>query len=159
MSCLRPFYQVRDRLSVLDDLVTYSFDDGHIRLVVPGCLRRKVAEHLHAGHQGVDSMLRRARQTVYWPGMEADLRHHRASCTNCEEHAPSQPAEPLVMTPPPDYPFQKVALDFFQLNGQTYLVYADRLSGWLEILHFPSGTTSSAVITRLLSIFIRWGGT
>ena len=66
---LKPFFQIRDRLGALGNTVTYAFDEGHIRLVVPGNLRERVARCLHAGHQGIDSMLRRARQAVYWPGM------------------------------------------------------------------------------------------
>lgn len=155
--CMRPFFKVRDRLSVVEDIVTYTFDQGHVRLVIPESLRQKVAAHLHSGHQGLDSMLRRARQSVYWPGMEGDLQYHRSSCTGCERHAPSLPPEPLVLTPPPDYPFQSVVADLFQLDGHTYMAYADRLTGWLEVVHFPGDASSGRVITHLRRFFTRWG--
>ena len=155
--CMRPFYTVRDRLAVVEDLVTYTFDQGCVRLVVPEPLRYKVAAHLHAGHQGLDSMLRRARQSVYWPGMEGDLQHHRSQCTCCDKHAPSLPPESLALTPPPEYPFQSVVADMFQLNGHTYLAYADRLTGWLETAHFPGDATSSKIISHLRVFFRRWG--
>ncbi|XP_076065338.1 uncharacterized protein LOC143039342 [Oratosquilla oratoria] len=77
---LRPFYGVRVRLALATDVVTYTFDQEFIRLVIPEALRQRVAANLHAGHQGVDSMLRRAKQAVYWPGIEDDLQHHRRSC-------------------------------------------------------------------------------
>lgn len=80
-------------------------------------------------------MLRRARQTVYWPGIEGDLRFYRSSCEACNTHAPSQSPEALVLTPAPDYPFQKTVADLFQVKGQTYMVYADRFTGY--IAHFP----------------------
>ncbi|KAG0711505.1 Retrovirus-related Pol polyprotein from transposon gypsy [Chionoecetes opilio] len=102
---------------------------------------------------GLDSMLRRARQSVYWPGMEGDLQHHRNRCQDCENHTPSLPPEPLVITPPPDYPFQQVVADMFQLEGNSYLAYADRLTGWLELAHFPSSTSSSKIITCLRRFF------
>ena len=105
IACLRSFYGVRDRLAVSRGLVTYAFDQGHLRLLTPEGLRHRVAANLHAGHQGLDSMLRRARQTVYWPGMEGDLQHHRSSCHTCNTHAPSQLPEPLLLTPPLQYPF------------------------------------------------------
>ena len=72
-ACLRQFYSVRERLSVSNGLVLYSYDQGPARLVIPEALHLKVAANLHAGHQGLDSMLRRARQAVYWPGLEGDL--------------------------------------------------------------------------------------
>ena len=157
LACLRPFYGIRERLGVSRGLVTYTFDQNHPRLVIPDALRQQVAAHLHAGHQGVDSMLRRARQAVYWPGIEGDLHHHRSGCDTCNTHAPSQPPEPLLLTPPPDYPFQQTVVDLFQLEGHDYLVYADRLTGWLEITHLVEGTTSSVIKDKLRRHFARWG--
>ena len=156
-TCLRPFYNVRDRLGVSRGLVTYAFDQGHLRLVIPEDLRQQVAAHLHAGHQGLDSMLRRARQTVYWPGLEGDLQYHRASCGTCNTHAPSQPCEPMLLTPPPDYPFQQTVVDLCQLGGHAYMVYADRLTGWLEVTHLADGTASRAIKDQLRRHFVRWG--
>ena len=157
LACLRPFYSVRDRLAVTEDLVTYTFDQGCVRLVVPESLRQQVATNLHAGHQGTDSMFRRARQSVYWPGMEGDLQHVRMSCPSCETHTPSQPQESMIMATPPEYPFQRTVADLFQSDGQMYLAYADRLTGWLEIAHFPNGTTSSKIASVLRTYFTRWG--
>lgn len=155
--CLRPYYAVRERLAVIEDLVTYTFGEGSVRLVIPSSLRHRVASSLHAGHQGLDSMLRRARHSVYWPGMEGDLQHHRNLCQDCEKHSPSQPQEALVITAPPDYPFQQVVADMFQLEGNTYLAYADRLTGWLELTLFPSDASSGKIISRLRQFFTRWG--
>ncbi|KAK3889447.1 hypothetical protein Pcinc_006555 [Petrolisthes cinctipes] len=66
-------------------------------------------------------------------------------------------AEPLTLTPPPKYPFQHTAADLFQLDGQMYLAYADRLTGWLEIAHFPGGATSSKLLSVMRQYFQRWG--
>lgn len=154
---MRPFYSVRDRLAVNQDLVTYTYDLGCVRLVIPEPLRLQVAANLHAGHQGLDSMLQRARQCVYWPGMEGDLQHCRASYTSCETHAPSQPAETFIITPPPEYPFQSTVADMFQHEGHTYMAYADRLTGWLELAHFPHGVMSQRIKTHLRHFFARWG--
>ncbi|MPC22050.1 hypothetical protein E2C01_015056 [Portunus trituberculatus] len=84
-------------------------------------------------------MLRRARQCIYWPGLEGDLQHYRASCTSYETHALSQPSETLIITPPPEYPFQSTVADMFQHERHSYMVYADRLTGWLELTRFPNG--------------------
>lgn len=96
---LKPFYNVRDRLTADGEVVTYTFEQGNVKLVIPESLRQQVATNLHSGHQGVQSMLRRARQAVYWPGLEADLTHHRSQCETCNTFAPSQHPEPLIMTP------------------------------------------------------------
>ena len=106
--CLRPYYAVRDRPAVIEDLVTYTFGERSVYLVIPASLRHRVASSLHAGHQGLDSMLRRARHSVYWPGMEGDNQHHCDLCQDCEKHTPSLPLESLITTPPPDYQFKQV---------------------------------------------------
>lgn len=87
--CLRPFYNVRDRLAMSGDLVTYTFGQGCVQLVIPESLRYQIATNLHANHQGLHSVLRKARQSVYWPGI-GDLRHHWAICDSCNTNAPSQ---------------------------------------------------------------------
>ncbi|XP_045132259.1 uncharacterized protein K02A2.6-like [Portunus trituberculatus] len=115
-------------------------------------LRRTVLANLHAGHQGRDSMLRRARQSVYWPGIDAEVEQKRRQCQVCEMHTPSQPAEPLLPTPPPQLPFQQAVADLFQLQGNVYIAYADRLTGWLEVEHLSGEATSS----RLITLFRRW---
>ena len=46
---------------------------------------------------------------------------------------PSQPHEPLQLSPEPAYPFELTVADYFMLNGVTYLVYADQYSGWETI--------------------------
>ena len=154
---MKPYHSIRDRLSISDNLVIYTYDQGPTRVVVPEALRKKVAANLHAGHQGLDSMQRRARHTVYWPGIDGDLAHCRSSCTPCNTNAPSQPAETLIMTPPPEYPFQKTAADICHIKGTNYMVYADRLTGWIEIAHLQGDTTSSKLIRFFRTYFTRYG--
>lgn len=43
-------------------------------------------------------------------------------------------------------------VDLFQLNGEVYMAYLDRLTGWLEVEHLPSGSTT----IKLISAFRRW---
>ncbi|KAK8388631.1 hypothetical protein O3P69_020543 [Scylla paramamosain] len=56
-----------------------------------------------------------------------------------------------------EYPFQCTVTDLFQLEGNTYLVYADRLTGWLEIGHLPSSASSSKLMAHFRRFFARWG--
>ena len=97
-------------------------------------------------------MLRRATQSVYWQGINAEVEQKRCQCVTCDIDSPSSPAETLLPTSPPQYPFQKVVADLFQLDSHTYITFADRLSGWLEVEHLPSDATS----TRLSTVFRRW---
>ena len=63
------------------------------RVVVPETLRKEVIEALHAAHQVV-GMLARAQDTVFWPGIYANLEAERARCGECNVKQPSQAALP-----------------------------------------------------------------
>ena len=102
-------------------------------------------------------MLARARKSWYWPGMYRDINNHIDSCGTCQEMAPSHTKEPITLTEPPDYPFQKVVADLFEIHGYDYLAYVDRLTGWAELAHFPNSTTSYHIINTLREFFHRWG--
>ena len=91
-------------------------------------------------------MLARARKHYYWPGMDRDVEIHSASCSRCREMAPSKVKEPLISTKPPDYPFQKVVADLFEIDGYHYLAYCDRLTAFAELAHFPVSTSSYDII-------------
>ena len=65
LTCLRQFYGVRDRFAVTQGLVSYTYEQRSVRLVMPEALRRRVAANLHAGHQSLDGITGTARQTVY----------------------------------------------------------------------------------------------
>ena len=102
-------------------------------------------------------MIARARQVVYWPRMDRDINNHVESCPDCQEIAPSKPNEPLIPTPVPDYPFQNVASDLFEINGEHYFVYVDRLTGFVELAHYLSSVVSSTIINTFREFFHRWG--
>ena len=61
------------------------------------------------------------------------------------------PADPL-----PRRVFEVASADFFSHAGQTYLVYSDRLSGWMEIAQLPS-TAARSTIRTLAAWFCRLG--
>ena len=72
---LTPYYDVRDELGVYDGLVFKGE-----RLVVPQGLRAEIKKDIHVSHAGVEGCLRRARESVYWPGMNAELKHWISTC-------------------------------------------------------------------------------
>lgn len=154
---VKPFYLVKDRLCVSDGLLMYSYNNGELRLVIPRTCRQNVLKTLHSAHQGTDSIARRARETVYWPGLNRDITQICYSCKLCLENAPSLQKEHMIVSPPCEYPFQQVASDLFQKNGYQYLVYVDRYSGWIELEHFKTAPTSNNIITAFRKWFHRFG--
>ena len=132
---LQSYWGMRDELYTVDNV---PFKGK--KMLIPKNLRPSVLEGLHAGHQGVSSMLSNARTRFFWPGMDAAVRQLRQQCKQCNEHAPSQSEEPTIISPPPEYPFQQAVADLFSLEGHTFLAYADRFSGWLEVERLKTNT-------------------
>ena len=130
-SILHPYWKLRHELYCTNGIILYGG-----RVVIPTPLRKNVLECLHSAHQGVVGMKSRARSSVYWPGLSNAIINRRAQCKTCNTIAPSQPHEPLQPSPSPLYPFQMAVADYFQLNGNTYLAYADRYTGWVSICKF-----------------------
>ena len=81
--------------------------------------------------------------------------------TRCRPYntiAPSQPAEPPITADPPQFPYEQVCADFFELGGIQYLAMADRYSGWLSVKCFPQGgATASALVSTLRQWFMIFG--
>ena len=152
---IKPYWQYSHALYELDGVILY--DD---RVVIPPNLRSSVLQTLHSAHQGVSSMEARARCTVFWPGMTADIHQIRDTCPDCIRHAPSQPRQPPASPSIPSTPFESIASDFFQLSGHHYLVIADRLSGWPVVFKSPPGSPQSGahgLISCLINYFARFG--
>ena len=158
-----PFFQVRRSISIItqDELEVLTFTDckGRTRLVVPKSLRGRVKAILHADHRRDLAQVRmRAEQHMYWPRMFEDLKSFIEQCKFCQIHAPSHQKEPLQPTKAPEYPFQQVAADFFEVKSFSYLVYVDRYSGWNRLAWFaPGKATSSEVIKVLREEFMDMG--
>ncbi|KAL9961977.1 hypothetical protein ACROYT_G031026 [Oculina patagonica] len=67
--CALPYFDVRDCLSVVDGILVKGE-----AVVISMALRPSIKRRLHSAHLGCDSMLRRARGTVYWPNMARDIK-------------------------------------------------------------------------------------
>ena len=150
---VRQYFPVRNDLSICEN-GTIMFQE---RLVIPKSLRKQVLRILHHAHQGIEGMRSRARNTVYWPGLNSAIKQKRLDCTACNTIAPSQPKEPLCLLPQPQYPFQFICMDAFELKGQNYLAVADKFSGWILVYHCKSGVTSAVVASKLRTIFESYG--
>ena len=146
-----PYWKMRDEMYHDGELVLFK-----ARVVVPSAQRRDVLARLHDGHRGVEATKRRARQTVWWPGIDADITSVVRSCEPCQVLLPSQQQEPMMKTTdePPSRPFESVSADFFTVAGKMFLVYVDRLSGWPVVAACGTDTTAASTI-RFCRTFFR----
>ncbi|XP_045105471.1 uncharacterized protein K02A2.6-like [Portunus trituberculatus] len=127
--------------------VTSGFPSN--RIVVPVAVGRRTLACLHDRHRGVEATRRRARQTVFWPGIDSDIVNAVRACEPCQVLQLSQQQDPLMYDDNPSRPFESVKADFFTVGGKFFLVIADRLSGWPVVV--PCGAHTTA--TRTIQMF------
>ena len=146
---LRYYWSMRDELYAIENVCFKGK-----KMLIPSSLRTRILEGLHAGHQGVSSMTANARERFFWPHLDSDIKQTRAQCRKCDENAPSQPAEPMIITPVPELPFEQVASDQCTIGSYTYLIYVDRYSGWVEVAKIKDQS-----FKQVKKSFLRWFAT
>ena len=150
---LRPFWEVRNRLSHWNSIIMLDK-----RLVIPKNLRHQILQALHSAHQGCTGMQARVNDCIYWPGINKDIHRIRDCCKTCISHSPSQPKEPIIQSPPPQYPFQMITSDYFIIAGHHYLTVIDKYSGWNCLYHFGiNEATSTTLISTCRTLFTNYG--
>ena len=127
------------------------------RVIIPACLRGEVLAGLHSAHQGVHKMHDRAMQAVFWLGMYKDLEIKRNNCSYCNKSAPSQAALPPKPLLSPDFPFQMIVMDYCSIKGKTWLICADRFSGWASFYYYPREATATDLVKTMKDYFSTFG--
>ncbi|KAL1255543.1 hypothetical protein QQF64_013604 [Cirrhinus molitorella] len=145
-----PYFQFAGELTVENGLLLKG-----CRLVIPKSLQSDILEKLHSAHQGIAKCRERAKQSVWWPGLSAQLQQKVEKCDICASHRKIF-KETLIPTEFPDRPWSKVGADLFQWKDDQYLLVIDYFSRFMEIAKLSS-TTAACVVTHLKSIFARHG--
>ena len=118
----RRYWDFRDELSTDDGLLL----EGP-RLVIPGELHEEYLQHLHEGHLSSNKVQENAKEHMYWIGINADIEDYTKRCQECIKQ--SQTAkEPLQPHDIPEGPWRKLGMDYFNFNGNSYVLICDYFS-------------------------------
>ena len=147
---LKEYWRYRGCLTLSNNLLLYQ-----TRIVVPPEMRQEILIKIHHGHQGIQRCKSRVVSSVWWPGVSSAMEQFIQSCPICQKLT-TPPKEPLISTTLPNYPWEHVAADLFELRGANYLLVADYYSRFVEVQKLTT-TTSSNIITQLKAIFARFG--
>ena len=148
---IREFWNYREELSVHNGVLFKG-----TRVVIPRVMRPEVMSKIHASHLGVEGCLRKARDTVFWPNMNGEVRDHISQCSICSEFQAKNPKEPMQSHQIPERPWSRVATDQFKLHGKEYIVLVDFYSDFIEVKDLHENT-STTVIEFLKEQFSRYG--
>ena len=111
---------------------------------------------IHGTHIGVEGCIRRARESLYWPGMSTEIKDHIQKCDVCLAHRSSPGKEPILQHEIPEWPWAKIGMDLCEFHDQTLLVIVDYYSNFIEVDRV-NRTTTSGVTKLLKSMFSRYG--
>ena len=148
---IRPYWLVHGEL---------TFDNNNLllygkRIVVPKALQRQTLLKIHQGHQGIQRCRLRANTSVWWPGLLNEINNMVKQCSTCaRDYKPHK--EPMIPSPLPVYPWQRVGSDLFHFKGANYILAVDYFSRYPEICKL-SNTTSYSIIEALKTMFSRHG--
>ena len=115
---IHQYFEIRDELSV---------DDGVIlkgqRSIIPQTLRQKIKQKQHNSQIGSQGCFCTVHETVYWPGMNAEITDYIQKCNVCMSLQSNH--EPLISHEPTSRPWEKVATDIFTLDDKNYFSTVD----------------------------------
>ena len=87
---IKEYYQHKDKLTESDGLVYAEH-----AIVIPSTLQKDTLHKLHRSHQGIEKTKQLARQTIFWPGMSAQIEDLVSDCATCQWHRNANAKEPL----------------------------------------------------------------
>ena len=105
---LMAYWSVRGNLTLHDKLLLYGR-----RIVVPKKLQAETLQKIHTGYQSIVRCCLRVTSSVWWPGISKEIEAFVQKCPECVKLTPN-PKEPLLTTPLPNHPWERVAADLFQ---------------------------------------------
>ena len=113
----------------------------------------------HEGHLGLNKCKLRAKDTVYWPGLNDQLKKLVLNCELCLKYSSSKhnqkPSKSLGQEIPV-HPWTKLATDIFHFESSSYLLIVDYTSRF-QVVYKLSSMTGLHVANHCKQIFSEYG--
>ena len=148
---LRKYWTYRDELSILDGLVLKG-----VRIVIPEQCKNEVLEKLHEGHFGIERTKLRARDTVYWPEINADIEALIKTCEICQENGRRNNKDLVLAREIPIAPWTLVEMDIFTCEDHTFLLTVDVTSRF-PVVRILSSEMTRSVLNAIKGIYSDFG--
>ena len=147
-----PYYSFREEIVYHEGLLFKGE-----RIIVPISLRQEVKFDLHTGHIGIECCKRRARRSVYWPGLNKEITDLVSNSNECITYSNKQSNETFIKHEIPGEPWVKVATDLLTIYGKNYIIVVDYFSKYFVIASVDDPMDSPAVIKELKKVFSKLG--
>ena len=123
---LHPYWTFREELTIEDGLVLKG-----THIIILTTKRESILTQIHDSHLGLTKCKLRAKQAVYWPGLNEQLEQLILNCPLCLKYSRSKKKTDENSTLGQEVPithWTKLATDLFHFEGQSYLLLVDYTS-------------------------------
>eukprot|EP00063_Salmo_salar_P032454 XP_014007289.1 PREDICTED: uncharacterized protein LOC106575331 [Salmo salar] len=148
---VREYWTFRDEIRVQNGFLFRGQ-----KVIIPKSLRPEMLTRIHSSHIEGDACYRQARETLYWPNVQAEIKDFVSNCTTCNEYAHEQQKETMMSHELPTRAWQIVSMDLVLLSVAEYLLIVDHYSDFWEIELLPD-LSAEMVIKRCKAQFARQG--
>jgi len=146
---MKPIYH---QLSVKEDFIFVGS-----KLFIPPEMVPYILNHLHESHLGILATKKLARRYYFWFNMTKTIEEKVKSCRYCNEFKPkSSNKNELSPWPQSKFPWERVHVDFFQINQTYFFILVDSYTKFPEV-YVTNDMTTRTVITILQSSFSCFG--
>ena len=135
---LQPYWTFREELMIEDGIILKG-----TQIVVQTKKHEAVLKLIHEGHLGLNIHKLRAKETVYWPGLNDQLEKLIPNCELYLKYAQSKCKQESSMSlgqEVPLHPWSKLATDLFHFEGVSYLWIVDYTSRFPVVYKLSSMT-------------------
>ncbi|XP_043063527.1 uncharacterized protein K02A2.6-like [Drosophila ficusphila] len=147
---LLPYFNRKLALTLNKKLLCLHTDAN--RVVIPASLRAHILKLLHEGHWGIVRMKQLARQHVWWPTIDEDIKSLAQSCSICKCNNPAPPRE-YQSWPAATTAWERIHIDFAgPIFDAMWLICVDAFSQFPFVIQMSSTKTANT-IAGLSSIF------
>ena len=148
---LQPYFRRRHELSNDQGMLLWG-----LRVVILPKSREQLIQELHDDHTGIGLMKSTAPSYIWYSGIDQDIESVAADCERCAAFRKNPPAEPFVPWPVAHTPWQRIHVDFGEIENKNLLIITDSYSKWPEV-EIMSSTTAEATIRVLRHVFAHFG--
>ena len=151
---IQKYWTFREELMIEDGLILKG-----MCIVIPEKMREDILKQIHEGHLRLNKCQLRAKETVYWPGLNDQLENLILNCQLCLKYSKSKnksTPHTALGHEVPTVPWSKVATDIFHYESQPYLLIVDYTSRFPIVRRLKSMLAQS-VTEHFKSIFSEYG--
>ena len=148
---LKPYFNNRNELTIYEGIIL----KGNC-IVVPNSLRKEFMNLIHTGHPGLEKTKQLSRETMYWPGINAQIDDVVKNCESCQIYQHQQKSESEIKHKIPERPWSKIGTDLFAMTGRDFVIVVDYTSNYFDLSMIPD-KKSSTVVKHTKRIFSRYG--